>query len=105
MQDNSRSKVLSSTSMEYLDQKVEENEKEMLNMEMILENKRMEIHQLQNYLIEEFESMEVWKDKKDKISDVISVGVTGLLQDIRALMHSFVAEYKVIFSTLMRESL
>lgn len=49
--------------------------------------------------------MEVWKDKKDKINDVISVGVIGLLKDIRALMHSFVSEYKVIFSTMMRESL
>lgn len=105
MQDNSTSKVLSSTSMEYLDQKVQENENEMLNMEMILENKRMEIHELQHYLIEEFESMEAWKDKKDKINDVMSIGVIGILKDIRALMENFVAEYKVIFCTLMKESL
>lgn len=74
-------------------------------MEIILENKRMEIHELQHYLIEEFASMETWKDKKDKINDVISVGVIGILQDIRVFMQNFVTDYKIIFSTLMRESL
>jgi hypothetical protein len=70
-------------SFDSVDKRLQENEANMLNMETYIESKRVQLTELQHYLIQEFAEMQEQREKEGRMVEVFRGEVRGLLADVK----------------------
>lgn len=96
-------KNFNSKRFQSIDKHVTENEQNLLNMETFISEKQMEITELQNFILRQFEEIEKWKCKKEQIINV-NLQAKSIFIEIKQLFNYVIEHFLKIKDALIKDA-
>jgi uncharacterized phage infection (PIP) family protein YhgE len=92
-------------SFDSIDQRLQQNDADMVNMETYIESKHAQLSELQQYLVREFAEMQQRREAEGRVAEVMGAELRLLLADVKQLLSCAVSEFRKVFAALMAEAM